>query len=111
MNDQPIRDAQAKVMRDLRDVIIANEQVIKNHPLVEEADFDNILWLIDTGLSRNGSYPIDKIGRWIGFVQCALIVRGILDTNREREKTRSIFHTAYLATNQKIPETLNRNSL
>ena len=108
MSDQPVRDAQAKVMADLRDLIVSNEQVIRDTPLVDEANYDNILWLIETGLNRNNLVPVDKTGRWIGFVQCALIVRRVLDTKTERDQTRALFHAAYLATGQVIPETLNR---
>lgn len=108
MSDQPVRDAQAKVMADLRALIVSNEQVIRDTPLVDEANYDNILWLIETGLNRNNLVPVDKTGRWIGFVQCALIVRRVLDTKTERDQTRALFHAAYLATGQVIPETLNR---
>lgn len=108
MTDQPVRDAQAKVAGDLRALIVANEQVIRDLPLVEEADYDNILWLMETALGRNQMNPVDKTGRWIGFVQCALIVRRVLDTKTERDQTRALFHAAYAATNQEIPPTLSR---
>ena len=108
MTDQPVRDAQAKVMGDLRALIVSNEQVIRDMPLVEEADYDNILWLMETGLDRNNAVPVDKTGRWIGFVQCALIVRRVLDTKTERDQTRALFHAAYAATGQDIPPTLDR---
>lgn len=105
---QPVRDAQAKVMGDLRALIQDNEQVIRDSPLVDEANYDNILWMMETGLSRNDVNPVDKTGRWIGFVQCALIVRRVLDTKTERDQTRALFHAAYAATGQDIPPTLNR---
>ena len=105
---QPVRDAQRVVMADLRALILDNEQAIRDMPLVEEADYDNILWMMETGLFRNDEVPVDKTGRWIGFVQCALIVRRILDTKTERDQTRALFHAAYAATGQDIPPTLNR---
>lgn len=106
-NEQPVRDAQNKVMTDLFRIITTNEQAIRDMPLVEEANYDNIRWLMHMGLFRNEEVPVDKTGRWIGFVQCALIVRGILDTKTERDQTRSLFHAAYVASGQKIPETIN----
>jgi len=108
MNDQPVRDAQFEVMIGLEALIILNEQRIRAMPLVDSANYDNILWMIQTALDRNHKVPVDKTGRWIGFVQCALIVRGVLDTDGERNATRSLFHAAYKATGQDIPETLNR---
>jgi len=81
MNDQPVRDAQFEVMIGLEALIILNEQRIRAMPLVDSANYDNILWMIQTALDRNHKVPVDKTGRWIGFVQCALIVRGVLDTD------------------------------
>jgi len=107
MSDQPVRDAQAKVMMDLKVLMLLNEEAIRSAPLVEEANFDNLMFLINKGLERNNRVPVDKTGRWIGFVQCALIIRRILDTKTEREQTRALFHAAYLATGQEIPETIN----
>ena len=108
MNDQPVRSAQEKIMRLLREMILENEQEIRSQPLVEEANYDNILWLMDHALLENDSFPVDKTGRWIGFVQCSLIVRRLLDTKSERDRTRPILHEAYLATGQMIPKTAER---
>jgi hypothetical protein len=104
---QEVRDAQMQVMTELRTVIIDNEELIRNTPIVDEVNYDHLLWLVETGMDRNQQNPVDKTGRWIGFIQCALIVRGILDTNTTRDQTRAIFHAAYLATGQDIPPTLN----
>lgn len=108
MNDQPVRHAQEITMRSLRELILENEVEIKNLPLVEEANYENILWLMDHALLENDNFPVDKTGRWIGFVQCALIVRGLLDTKSERDRTRALFHEAYKLTGQKIPPTADR---
>jgi hypothetical protein len=107
MSDQPVRDAQAKVMNDLLALMIMREEEIRSAPLVDEANYDNLLFLLENGLKRNNRVPVDKTGRWIGFVQCALIVRGVLDTKAERDQTRALFHAAYQATGQDIPETIN----
>lgn len=104
---QEVRDAQMEVMTDLRSVIIDNEDLIKSTPMVAEVNYDHILWLVETGIDNNQLNPVDKTGRWIGFIQCALIVRDILDTKEARDQTRALFHAAYLATGQEIPPTLN----
>jgi hypothetical protein len=108
MNDLPVRLAQQKVMTDLLVLLKGNEEKIRSMPLVEEANYDNLLFLMENGVDRNLRVPVDKTGRWIGFVQCALIIRRILDTKTERDQTRALFHAAYLATGQEIPETINR---
>jgi hypothetical protein len=53
-------------------------------------------------------WPIDKISRWIGCVQGVMRCRGVLDFSAERDRTRPIFHKAYAATGQVIPETAER---
>jgi hypothetical protein len=108
MNDLPVRLAQQKVMTDLLAILKNNEEKIRSMPLVEEANYDNLLFLMENGVDRNLQVPVDKTGRWIGFVQCALIIRRILDTKTERDQTRALFHAAYLATGQEIPPTINR---
>lgn len=108
MGDQPVRDAQLTVMQGLLALCLLHEQEIRSKPLEDSADYDNLVWMLRTAMDRNNQVPVDKTGRWIGFIQCALIVRGVLDTKTERDSTRSLFHAAYAATGQDIPPTLNR---
>lgn len=95
-------------MESLLALCLLREQEIRSKPLEDSADYENLVWMLKTGLDRNNQVPVDKTGRWIGFIQCALIVRGVLDTKAERDNTRALFHAAYAATGQDIPETLNR---
>lgn len=108
MSDLPVREAQHKVMTDLLTLITLHEETIRSVPFaVDSVNYDNLHFLMVNGLARNLRVPVDKTGRWIGFVQCALIIRGLLDTKTEREQTRALFHAAYKATGQDIPETIN----
>lgn len=51
--------------------------------------------------------PIDKVSRWVGYVQGVLIAHGHLDTTEERNRTRPFFHAAYRASDIPIPPTLD----
>lgn len=42
-----------------------------------------------------GEYPIDKLNRWLGYIQGNLISRGLTTVDKEREFTRPIFREAY----------------
>jgi hypothetical protein len=109
MNDSPVRDAQAEVMRSLLNVVNENKAKLGYNPfLPDTASYDHLVWMLENGIERNYEVPVDKTGRWIGFVQGVLICRGVMDTNDERDRTRSLFHEAYRATGQDIPPTINR---
>lgn len=49
--------------------------------------------------------PIDKLSRWLGYIQGVLADRGKLDVAAERDRTRPIFHEAYEAMGIDRPET------
>jgi len=56
-----------------------------------------IYWFIIHAIERDSSpdFPLDKLGRWVGFVQGVLAANGVLDVDAERERTRPLFWTAY----------------
>lgn len=53
-----------------------------NYKLAEEAITNQFL-------------PIDKISRWLGFLQADLIHKGIMTVDGERDFSRPLFHEAY----------------
>ena len=66
-----------------------------------------LLDLIDTAIEKSQSFPIDKLNRWLGFVQAALIFNGLTSVLEERDFSRPLFHAAYLSDGIEIPETIN----
>jgi len=49
-------------------------------------------------------WPKDKIGRWVGYVQCILIeVEGVTTIKAERDYTRPLFHELYATQGHEIP--------
>lgn len=59
-----------------------------------ETSFGNLRWMVDRCLSDE-TMPLDKINRWVGFIQGVLAVQGLLSVAAERDRTRPIFHAAY----------------
>jgi len=49
------------------------------------------------------SYPLDKMNRWLGYIQAGLVVHNLITVNDERDFTRPIFHKAYKSENIDIP--------
>jgi hypothetical protein len=66
---------------------------------------ENLRWLLNRVIEKIDTYPLDKIGRWIGFVQGVLAMSDNLDVDAERDRTRARMQAAYLATGQEVPET------
>ena len=67
----------------------------------------NLVWMMNTVMSSITSFPDDKTGRWIGFVQGVLTCSGLLDVDSERDFSRPIYHEAYNKSGLNIPPTLN----
>jgi hypothetical protein len=64
-------------------------------------------WLCTIALEQQDDYPIDKLSRWLGFVQGVLHCRGITSSRTERDFSRPLFHEAYRNEGVEIPQTLN----
>jgi hypothetical protein len=67
---------------------------------------ENLRWLLNRVIEQIDVFPLDKIGRWVGFVQGVLALSGNMDVDAERERTRDRMQDAYKATGQIVPITM-----
>ncbi len=51
--------------------------------------------------------PIDKVGRWMGFIQGNLYACELINLKEEREISRKIFHKAYEEMGIEVPESID----
>ncbi len=51
--------------------------------------------LIEEAIENHHKYPLDKLSRWLGFIQGTLIERGYTSIDEERNVTRPLFQEAY----------------
>lgn len=58
-------------------------------------------------ISHSDEMPIDKMSRWLGFVQGYLWAKDLIDINEERELSRKLFHNAYIKEGIPIPESID----
>lgn len=63
--------------------------------------------LCHEAINSINSYPIDKLSRWLGFIQGILIERKATTIDAERDFSRGYFHEAYLKDGIEIPKTFN----
>lgn len=51
--------------------------------------------------------PVDKLSRWLGFVQASCIFEGYTTVEAERDFSRPLFHKAYTEMGIAIPDTIS----
>lgn len=84
--------------------ILSAEDLVMKDTGVKEMSQEHLLWMCNQILQSD--YPIDKMNRWLGFVQAALIVSGVITATQERDYSRPLFHLAYKSENIEIPPTV-----
>jgi len=65
---------------------------------------ENLLWICRQGEREADILPLDKISRWLGFVQGCLAMRGLIQVDEERDVSRPIFHKAYREAGITVPD-------
>ena len=60
----------------------------------EPTSVDHLLWMCVEAIrmiDQDKYVRIDKVSRWLGYIQGVLVCNGMLDVAEERERTRPIF--------------------
>lgn len=70
----------------------------------------HMAWMCDQAFDNQLEWPMDKLSRWLGFIQGVLIMKGIIEAEHTRNITRPMFHAAYTNEGIAIPETLTPES-
>jgi hypothetical protein len=56
-------------------------------------------------LEENPQWPVDKVSRWLGYIQRGMIDNKWTSVEEERNFSRRLFHQAYKEMDIDIPET------
>jgi hypothetical protein len=100
-DDFPVREANLVSALELLEVIPDHIEGSN-----ERTCPDNLRWMMGRVIREINSFPVDKSGRWIGFVQGVLALSGHLSVDGERNSSRARYHAAYEATGQVVPATM-----
>jgi len=65
--------------------------------------------LCQHGVQEYNNLPIDKLSRWLGYIQGVLIERKLTTVQIERDFSRPLFHKAYKNENIEIPKSIDIN--
>jgi hypothetical protein len=103
----PAFAATAEVAKGLNVYI---DKMPKDFPYGEDDSPEHLRWMVDQIVSnaQSQTHPIDKLSRWLGYVQGTLRAHCVLDTVAERDRTRPIFHRAYIEMGVRPPEKKDR---
>ena len=63
--------------------------------LPKELGLKHAGWMLDQVKENSTTWPVDKLNRWIGFVQAILVLHEKVTVDQERERTRPLFHAYY----------------
>jgi len=68
---------------------------------------DKVAKMMDKVVQNCTTWPSDKTGRWVGYVQCLLIeVEKVTTVEVERDFTRPLFHKMYDEQGINIPKSI-----
>lgn len=74
----------------------------------KETHLDHLKWMLTTA-SETEMAP-DKAARWLAYVQGVATVKGWIDVNTERDRTRPLLHLTTLLKGQDTPQTIGRET-
>ena len=67
----------------------------------------DLIVLAQKAILEINNYPIDKLSRWLGFIQGYVIFTKQTTIKNERDFSRELFHNAYKNENIKIPKSFS----
>lgn len=82
------------------------DQYADQGPVPAETSCVHLSWMCRMAASEAYDWPVDKLSRWLGFVQGVMAARGLITVSNEREFSRPLFHEAYTASGICPPETV-----
>jgi hypothetical protein len=105
----PTFAATAEVAKGL---VVYIDRMPTNVAYGEDDSPDHLRWMVDqiVANAQSQAHPVDKLSRWLGYVQGILRAHRVLDTVAERDRTRPIFHAAYIEMGIKPPEKRDRQA-
>ena len=63
----------------------------------------NLQWMCSVALENMDQFPIDKLSRWLGFIQGVMCTHGLISVDGERDFSRPLFQEAYMEEGINIP--------
>lgn len=78
-------------------------QILEKYPFEAKYSSKYLLRMCDVAIYNYDLWPIDKLSRWLGFIQGVMIANGCTDVDSQRDYSRELFHAAYIQKGIKVP--------
>ena len=72
---------------------------------------EELIILAEEGINNIMEYPLDKLSRWLGFIQGYIIFSGQSTVEIERDFSRPKFHNAYKEDGINIPKSFDTTKI
>lgn len=95
--------AQTQAAAFERCAVVLRRQNVSNLGHSSKTSIAHLIRMCETGAEMAATWPADKCGRWLGYVQGCMSAHGLLDVDAERDMTRVDFRTAYAMMGFDIP--------
>lgn len=104
-----VRDALKEVALTLLPKISAGkEKADYNYDFPPHGDPEHLAWMVDQIAVNINTWPIDKSARWLGFIQAMMVAQSWITVDEERDRTRPIFHQAYIDEGLETPRSVGK---
>lgn len=87
--------------------ILAERYIDLIKPVENEHDNKHLYKMANSIIVNIDDWTIDKLSRWLGYIQYGVINNGLTTINKEREFSRPLFHSAYKNEKLKINSSLD----
>ena len=98
------------ILRDLAKKYLSILETFTNDDPYKNNDklcHSHLIWMCQQIIDRD-DFPIDKLNRWLGFVQGVMSTRALITVDEERDASREAFHSYYKNEGIPVPETKER---
>lgn len=99
--------AQTQAAAFERCAVVLRRQNVTSLGYASKTSIVHLIRMCKTGAEKAATWPADKCGRWLGYVQGCMSAHGLLDVDAERDMTRVDFRTAYAMMGFDIPRTVD----
>ena len=89
--DDQMRNILKQLFRRYMEMVDSNALAFRNLP--NKCDTASLENLCQEAIKNMEKYPLDKMNRWLGFVQGVLATQGVITVDGERDFTRPLFNS------------------
>ncbi len=100
-----VQEATVEILKRYKGILLDDATMDLIH--VSGTSTSHLIWMCKTAIDHADSWPVDKLSRWLGFIQGVMTMRGMISVQEERDLTRPLFHAAYEEEGREPPDSFS----